>query len=273
MIIITVAPTGSGPQWQKTPFIPITPEEIAQQAIEAYEAGAAVAHIHVRDPKTKHPLPSINLYQKVIDRIKDDCDMIVQLTTGAGGPYGLSLEQRMCAIELNPEMASLNVATMTFGNSVFLNPPEYVEKIAGTMLERHIKPEIECYDLGHINLALQLSKRGLLKEPLRFGLVLGISGGIPATSENLVHMVRSLPKDCRWNVIATGNAQFSMLALGIVLGGDVRVGMEDNIYLARGHLAKSNAELVAKAVRIAKELNQEIATPTEARNLLAIGAS
>ncbi|MEM2368476.1 MAG: 3-keto-5-aminohexanoate cleavage protein [Candidatus Bathyarchaeia archaeon] len=271
MMIITVAPTGSGPMWKETPYLPITPEQIAEEAVKAYEAGAAVAHIHVRNPKTKEPYPDVNLYREVVERIREKCDMIIQLTTGGGGPYGISLEQRMCALELNPEFASLNVATMTFGNSVFLNPPDVVEKIAKMMLERNIKPEIECYDVGHINLALQLFEKGLLKEPLRFGLVLGVRGGIPATPENLMHMVKALPQNCRWNVIAVGGkVQFKLLTLGMILGGDVRVGMEDNIYLAKGVLAKSNAELVAKVVRIAKELGVEIATPSEARKLLGL---
>ncbi|MEM0007594.1 MAG: 3-keto-5-aminohexanoate cleavage protein [Candidatus Bathyarchaeia archaeon] len=271
MMIITVAPTGSGPMWKETPYLPITPEQIAEEAVKAYEAGAAVAHIHVRNPKTKEPYPDVNLYREVVERIREKCDMIIQLTTGGGGPYGISLEQRMCALELNPEFASLNVATMTFGNSVFLNPPDVVEKIAKMMLERNIKPEIECYDVGHINLALQLFEKGLLKEPLRFGLVLGVRGGIPATPENLMHMVKALPQNCRWNVIAVGGkVQFKLLTLGMILGGDVRVGMEDNIYLAKGVLAKSNAELVAKVVRIAKELGIEIATPSEARKLLGL---
>ncbi|MBS7636550.1 3-keto-5-aminohexanoate cleavage protein [Candidatus Bathyarchaeota archaeon] len=273
MIIITVAPTGSGPMWKETPYLPITPEQIAEETVKAYEAGAAVAHIHVRNPKTKEPYPDVKLYREVIERIREKCDIIIQLTTGGGGPYGISLEQRMCALELNPEFASLNVATMTFGNGIFLNPPEAVEKIAKVMLERNIKPEVECYDVGHINLALQLFEKGLLKEPLRFGLVLGVKGGIPATPENLMHMVSALPQNCRcrWGVIAIGGkVQFKLLTLGMILGGDVRVGMEDNIYLAKGVLAKSNAELVAKVVRIAKELGMEIATPSEARKLLEL---
>ncbi|MEM0084489.1 MAG: 3-keto-5-aminohexanoate cleavage protein [Candidatus Methanomethylicia archaeon] len=269
-MIITVAPTGSGPQWQKNPNVPITPEEIANEAVKAYEAGASVAHIHVRDVKSKGPYPDVKLYREVIERIRERCDMIIQLTTGGGGPYGISMEQRLCALELNPEFASLNVATMTFGDGVFLNPPADVERIARIMLEKNIKPEIECYDVGHINLALQLLEKGLLKEPLRFGLVLGVKGGIPATPENLVWMVKALPKNCRWNTIVVGRAHFPLLTLGMILGGDVRTGMEDNIYISRGVLAKSNAEMVAKVVRIAKELGIDIATPSEARELLGL---
>ncbi len=272
-LIITVAPTGSGPQWQKSPHVPITPAEIAEEAVKSYEAGASVAHIHVRDPKTKGPWPDINLYREVITRVRDKCDMIVQLTTGGGGPYGISFEQRMCAIELSPEFASLNVATMTFGESVFMNPPDAVEKAARMMADRGIKPEIECYDVGHIELARGLVEKGLLKEPLRISLVLGVKGGISATPENLIHMQRCLPKDCRWNVITVGRAQFSMVTLGMLLGGDVRVGMEDNIYLAKGILAKGNGELVAKAVTMASELGKEIATPSEARKILHLSAT
>jgi len=270
MIIITVAPTGSGPQWHKTPYIPITPAEIAEEAIKACDAGAAVAHIHVRDPKTKGPWPNAKMYCEVMERIRDKCDMIIQLTTGGGGPYGISIEQRMCALELNPEFVSLNVATMTFRNSIFFNPPETVEKLAKVMLEKNIKPEIECYDVGHIDLAFELFNKGLLKEPLRISLVLGVKGGIPATPENLMHMVKSLPQNCRWNVITVGKAQLQMLTFGMILGGDVRVGMEDNIYLAKGLLAKSNAEFVGKVVKIAKELGIEIAAPNEARKILGL---
>jgi len=269
-LIITVAPTGSGPQWQKTSYLPITPREIADEAIRACEAGASVAHIHVRDPQTKAPRPDAELYREVMTRVREMCDMVIQLTTGGGGPYGISLEQRMCALDLLPESASLNVATMTFGNGMFLNPPDSVERIAKVMAERRIKPEIECYDVGHIALAVELFEAGLIKGPPRISLVLGVRGGIPATAENLIHMRRCLPVNCRWNVIAIGRAQFPMLTLGMTLGGDVRVGLEDNIYLSRGVLAKTNAELVYKIATFARELGKEIATPREARKILGL---
>lgn len=267
-LIVTVAVTGSAEQWQKTPYLPIKPEEIADQAVKAYEEGAAVAHIHVRDPLTKAPNPRVDLYREVLERIRDKCDMVIQLTTGGGGPYGVSFEQRMCALDLYPEFASLNVATMTFGDSVFMNNPADVEKAAALMLERGIKPEVECYDVGHIALAERLIEKKLLKSPLRISLVLGVVGGIPATSINLVHMMNLLPEDSRPNVICIGKNQFSMLTLAINLGADVRVGMEDNIYMSKGVLAKSNAELVSKIVGIAKDVGKEVATPSEARSIL-----
>jgi len=267
-VIVTVAATGSAEQWRKTSYLPIKPEEIADQAVKAYEEGAAVAHIHVRDPVTKAPNPRVDLYREVSERIRDKCDMVVQLTTGGGGPYGVSFDQRMCALDLYPEFASLNVATMTFGDSVFMNHPAEVEKAAARMLEREIKPEVECYDVGHVALAERLVEKKLLKSPLRISLVLGVVGGIPATSTNLVHMMNILPKDSRPNVICIGKNQFPMLTLAINLGADARVGMEDNIYLSKGVLAKSNAELVSKIVRIAKEAGKEVATPSEARRIL-----
>ena len=269
--IVTVAPTGSGPQWQVNPHLPITPSEIADQTIAACNAGASVAHIHVRDPKTKTPNPSVELYREVIERIRDKCDMIIQLTTGGGGPYGTSFEQRMCALELVPEFASLNVATMTFGDSIFVNPPDQVEKIAALMIAKRIKPEVECYDVGHVDLALRLVDKKLLKEPLRISLVLGVRGGIPAKPEHLLHLIKCLPSGCRANVVCVGRAQFPMLSLGVGLGADIRVGMEDNIYLAKGVLAKNNAELVTKAVNIAEASGKKVATPSEARKIIGLG--
>jgi 3-keto-5-aminohexanoate cleavage enzyme len=269
LVVVTVAPTGST-QWQKTPYLPITPIEIADQAVDAYEAGASVAHIHVRDPKTKAPNPRVELYREVLDNIRDKCDMIVQLSTGAGGPYGISFEQRMCGLELSPESASLDVGTMTFGDSVFINPPDAVEKVAVLMSEKKIKPEVECFDVGHIDIALRLVQKGLLKEPLRISVVLGVKGGIPAKPEHLIHMMKCLPAGCRPNAICIGKAQFPMLATAMAVGADVRVGMEDNIYVAKGALAKSNAELVSKIVRIAKEFGKKIATPSEARKILGL---
>jgi 3-keto-5-aminohexanoate cleavage enzyme len=239
--------------------------------VEAYSEGAAVAHVHVRDPKTKAPWPSAELYREVSERIKEKCDMVVQLTTGGGGPYGISFEQRLSALEVQPEFASLNVATMTFGNSVFMNTPADVEKAATMMRDKGIKPEMECYDIGHLDLAQRLVEKGLVAPPLRISLVLGVLGGIPATSENLVHMMKSLPDNTRPNVIAIGRSQFPMITMGLNLGADIRVGMEDNIYTSKGVLAKSNAELVSKAVRIARELGKEIATPSEARSIIGLG--
>jgi 3-keto-5-aminohexanoate cleavage enzyme len=271
-LIITCALTGSASQWQKTTYLPITPEEIANDAIKAHAEGAAVAHVHVRDPVTKAPNPNVELYKEVMDRVREKCDIVLQLTTGGGGPYGISFEQRMSALDLRPEFASLNVATMTFGEGVFMNKPSDVERAATLMKERGIKPEVECYDVGHLELARRLVEKGLLDEPLRVSLVMGVVGGIPATTENLVHMMKALPPGSRSNIIGVGKAQFPLATVGMTMGADVRVGMEDNIYLSKGVLAKGNGELVAKVVRIAKELGKEPATPEEARRILGLRA-
>ncbi|MEM0444259.1 MAG: 3-keto-5-aminohexanoate cleavage protein [Candidatus Caldarchaeum sp.] len=270
-LIITVAPTGSGPQWKKTPYIPIAPEEIAKDAVKAYREGASVVHIHARDPLTKSPSPEVSLYRQIVEMIREECDMVIQLTTSGGAPYGISLEQRInLLLEIKPEFASLNVATMSFGDGVFINPPDFVRKLAMLMIEHKIKPEVECYDIGHIDLMNNLIREGLITNPVRASLVLGVKGGIQPSVENLLHMVRQLPPGARWNTIVVGRHQFPLLTVGMVMGGDVRVGMEDNIYLGRGILAKSNAELVGKVVRIAKELGREIANPSEAREMLGI---
>ncbi|MCS7133626.1 MAG: 3-keto-5-aminohexanoate cleavage protein [Candidatus Caldarchaeum sp.] len=272
-LIVTVAPTGSGQQWMKSPYLPITPEQIAEEAVKAYEEGASVVHVHARDPDTKAPSPDVSLYKRIVELIRDRCDMVIQITSSGGGPYGVTLEQRMrLIVETRPEFASLNVGTMTFGEGVFLNPPEFVRKLARTMLELGVKPEVECYDVGHLDLMKILMDEELVKPPVRASLVLGVRGGVPATVENLVHMVKQIPPGVRWNTIVVGRHQFPLLTVGMLMGGDVRVGMEDNIYLGKGVLAKSNAELVSKIVRIAKEFGREIATPSEAREILGISA-
>ncbi|MEM1538032.1 MAG: 3-keto-5-aminohexanoate cleavage protein [Candidatus Nezhaarchaeales archaeon] len=270
-LIITVAPTGSYPSRELTPYVPLTPEEIAKEVYKSYEAGAAIAHVHVRDSEGK-PSNSVKLFKEVYDRIREKCDIIIQFSSSSGAPLtGASDEARLAPIiKVKPEMASLNVASMNFGDRVFLNPPAMVERFARAMLEAGVKPEVECYDMGHIGIAVKLIRKGLLKPPFRFSLVLGVEGGIPPTLKNLLHMVEALPENCNWQVIGIGRYQFPLSTVAMILGGHVRVGMEDNIYLAKGILAKSNAELVVKAIRIAKELGREVATPSDARRMLGL---
>jgi 3-keto-5-aminohexanoate cleavage enzyme len=176
----------------------------------------------------------------------------------------------MCALDLSPEFASLNVASMTFGESTFQNPPEEVRKAAAIMKQKGIKPEVECYDIGHIELARRLIENGLLVEPLRISLVLGVLGGIPAKREHLEYMLHCIPDGSRPNVICVGREQFSVLELALKLGCDIRVGMEDNIYLSKGVLARSNAELVTKMARIVEGSGKHVATPEQARTILGL---
>lgn len=276
-VIITVAVTGSIPTRENNPNIPFTPEEVAEEAFKSYEAGAAVVHLHARDPTTGKPISgeeSVEVFGKYLKLIKERCDMICQITTGGGATTiaGLEQEKRLKpVIALKPEMASLNTGSMNFGNRIFPNPPELVQKFAKTMLELGVKPEMEVYEVGHITSAIEyVINPGLLNSRPQFSLVIGTAGGIAASPKNLLFMEESLPSDCTWQVIAIGRHQIPLGTMGVLLGGNVRVGFEDNVYLSKGTLAKSNAELVAKMGRIIRALGKQVATVDEAREFLSL---
>lgn len=276
-VIITAAVTGSIPTRKNNPNIPYTPEEVAEEAFKSYEAGAAVVHLHARNPKTGRPISgeeAVPIFGEYLKLIKEKCDIICQITTGGGATTISGLEQmkRLKPVEvLKPEMASLNTGSMNFGRSIFPNPPDLIQNFAKKMLELGVKPELEVYEPGHINSAIELViNQKLLDSPPQFSLVLGTAGGIPATPKNLIFMKESLPPDCTWQVIGISRHQIPLGALSVMLGGNVRVGFEDNVYLSRGVLAKSNADLVAKMVRIIRELGKEVATPDEAREILSL---
>jgi 3-keto-5-aminohexanoate cleavage enzyme len=271
-VIITAAVTGSFPTKEMNPAVPYSPQEIARSAIECYRAGAAIAHIHVRDPQTGKPDFRLGLFREVVDRIRRECDMIVNLTTSG---YHLSggnlIERRLQPVTLRPDICSLDLGSVNFRERAFVNPPEWGEAAAKRMREVGVKPEIEVFDVGHIYQALDLIDRGLIEQPPYFQLCMGVKWGIAATPENLLFMKSKLPANARWSVLGIGRAELPMIALGILLGGNVRVGFEDNIYLTRGVLAQSNAQLVEMATNWAGQLQREIATPQEAREMLAIG--
>ncbi len=276
-VIITAAVTGSVPTRKNNPNIPYTPEEVADEAFKAYEAGASVIHLHARDPETGKPISGqkcIPIFGKYIELIKEKCDAICQITTGGGATTIKSLEQirRLDpVIALKPEMASLNTGSLNFGDFIFPNPPELIEKFAQKMQELKVKPEIEVYETGHIASAkMHVIDKGYLDSRPQFSLVLGTAGGIPATPGNLMHMKNVLPADCTWQVIAVGRHQIPLGAMGVILGGNVRVGFEDNVYLSKGVLAESNAELVKKIANIIKELGKHIADPSESRKILSL---
>jgi len=276
-VIITAAITGSIPTRENNPNIPYTPEEVAEEAFKAYEAGASVIHLHARNPTTGKPVSGqecIPVFGKYMELIKEKCDAICQITTGGGATTIKSLEQirRLDpVIALKPEMASLNTGTLNFGKFIFPNPPDLVEAFAKKMQELKVKPEIEVYETGHIASAqTHVIDKGYLDSKPQFSLVLGTAGGIPATPGNLMHMKNALPKDCTWQIIAIGRHQIPLGAMGVILGGNVRVGFEDNVYLSKGVLAKSNGELVTKIANIIKELGKEIADPTETREILSL---
>ncbi|HMF30477.1 MAG TPA: 3-keto-5-aminohexanoate cleavage protein [Candidatus Lokiarchaeia archaeon] len=277
-LIITVAPTGSLTTREQLPWIPVTPREIADAAVEAYQAGAAIVHIHVRDPVTGEPAQEQELYRETIDYIREDTagKMIICTTTGGRATMGATPEERMCSLDLQPELASLNVNSMNFGPRIFPNPPDVVELFAQTMKDKGIKPEVECYDIGHVDVLRDLVKRDLITPPLRVNFVMGVKGGIPATFKNLLSIYDACQleecagQDMSWMVTALGAGELPMSVLAMMMGGDVRVGFEDNIYYKKGEKAKSNAQLVEHISRIAEELDREVATADEARQILGL---
>lgn len=269
-LIITAAITGSRINRQQTPYIPITPEEITQSSIEAWEAGAAIVHIHMRDPKTGLGTPDVALFRQVVEKLREQTDLILNLTTSGIPGINLPTEQRLAPLQLKPELASLDAGSINLGGDVFINTPEFLETAAKQMKELDIKPELEIFDIGMIIHCLRMRDQGLLEEPLHIQFVLGTPHGSPATPKALIHMLDLIPKNSTWSIIGIGKNHLPMNMLGLILGGHVRVGLEDNIYYERGVLAKSNAQLVERIVRITKEYGREIATPDEAREILGL---
>jgi 3-keto-5-aminohexanoate cleavage enzyme len=264
--IITVALVGAEVSKEDTPFLPITPIEIGLAAEEACIAGASIAHIHVRDPQG-FPSQDKEYYREAIAEIRKRCNIIIQVSTG--GAIGMSAEERMQPLSLCPEMASLTTGTVNFANGVFMNSPEQLETFAGEFKLYGVKPEFEIFEVGMIQNAIQLVKKGYFSGHLHFDFVMGVPGAIPAKAENLIHMIGQLPPKATWSVAAVGRWQLPMSTLGIILGGHVRVGLEDNIYYRKGELA-TNTQLVERVVRIANELGREIAKPDEARMMLQL---
>lgn len=267
-IIITAAVTGSRPTKEMNPAVPYTPAEIINSAVDCWKAGASIAHIHVRDPKTGQSDFKLELFREVLEGIKDKCDMIVNLTT-SGLHLNGDFRQRFMPIGLKPEICSLDIGSMNFADGVFYNPPEWSLEAALSMSQNGVKPEIEVFDTGHISQALELIRLGLVNKPYYFQLCMGVKWGIEATEENLLFMKNKLP-DCVWGVLGVGGSQSAMISLAMDLGGHVRVGFEDNIYLRKGVPAASNAQLVEMAVEMALGKGRNPTTPEQARKILGL---
>jgi 3-keto-5-aminohexanoate cleavage enzyme len=265
--VITAALTGPIATKADNENLPTTPEEIAAAAAEAHAAGAAVVHVHVRDEQGR-PTADLELARRTVGLIEDACPALVQLSTGVG--LGVPFEARARLVEAQPRMATLNVCSMTFGADEFRNPPAGVRRLAERMRELNVKPELEVYDTGHLQVALALHADGLLVEPLQFSFVFGVRGGAAATTENLLAMVRRLPEGAIWQVIAIGRANLELTATGLALGGNARTGMEDTLMLRRGVPANSNAELVTRLVGVARALERELATVEETEQRLRL---
>jgi len=275
-IFITAALTGGLIKKAANPNLPEQPDEIAQAAYECYNEGAAIAHLHARDPQGNLSCDP-KIYRAIHEKIRAKCDIIIQDTTGAGP--NVTLDQRLASLEADPEMASLNMGTMVrlleaYKGTLQLNPPWEIERFAKVMLERNVKPEMEVYNPSMFRDVRNLIQKNLLTKPYYINLVIGINfqGGLDPTPESLLMMLDALPKsdDTIINVTGIGRMQPRITTIGMLLGTHVRVGMEDNIYYSKGVLAKSNAQLVERSVRIAKEFGFDIASPQEARQMLGV---
>jgi 3-keto-5-aminohexanoate cleavage enzyme len=270
-LIITAAICGAEVLKEHNPAVPYTVEEIVREAKSAYDAGASIIHLHVRwDDGT--PTQDKNRFKLMMDAIKEVCpDVIIQPSTG--GAVGMSNDERLQPTELNPEMATLDCGTLNFGgDDVFMNTENTIKYFGERMIERGIKPELEVFDKSMIDMALRLQKKGFIKTPMHFDFVMGVNGGISGDLRDFVFMRGSIPADATYTVAGVGRFEFPLAMAAIIDGGHVRVGFEDNVAISKGVLAKSNGEMVAKVVRMAKELGREVATPAEARVILGLKA-
>lgn len=297
--IISCAVTGGIHVPTMSPYLPVTPDQIAESAIEAANAGAAIVHIHARDPETGQPSADLNLYRQIVEKIRaNNNDVIICITTGGG--LGMTIEQRIAVVpEFKPELASMNAGSINWGlfpildkfnefkypweadmlnmtrDIVFQNTFKSMEKMCKIFDENGTKPELEVYDTGHLYNIAYLLEKGFIKPPITMQFVTGILGGISSTPYDIMNLHTTSERlfgkvKYNWSVIGAGKAEYPDATLALILGGHVRIGMEDNLYLSKGVLAKSNAEMVAKMVRIMNELDLEPATPGEARKILAL---
>jgi uncharacterized protein (DUF849 family) len=276
--MITAALSGVVANRSQCPAIPYTPEEYAEEARRAYEAGAAAVHIHARRP-TGEPSFEIEDYRNIRDAIVAACPVIVNFSTGA---VGVSVEKRLAYLDaVRPAVAALNMGSMNYAkysasrgafvfDFVFANPISEIRALLAGMNAAGIRPECECFDLGHVGTLAPLIDMGLLAPPFQVSLILGVTGGIPGTVANLTHMCDQLPPGSDWEVVALSLDQWRLLAAGAALGGNVRVGLEDNFYLSPGEMARSNGELVAKAARMLRDIGRPIATVAECRERLSL---
>jgi 3-keto-5-aminohexanoate cleavage enzyme len=268
-LIISCALTGTLATINDNPHLPYDPEAIGRAAVEAWREGAAIVHIHARgDDGT--PAWQPEYFQRAIDVIRSqNCDVVVNLTTSYGGTADDDWGRRFAALDVGPDLASFDCGTMNFGDMVFRNTPQFLAELAQRMLTAGVKPELEIFDAGQIGNALRLAGEGLLAAPLFFQFVLGVTGGAPATLRELMHLVQSIPEGSLWSVCAIGRAQLPMNAHAIALGGHARTGLEDNLWYRRG-VPATNAMLVERVRRLAELLERPVATPDDARRLLAL---
>lgn len=264
-VILTAAIVGAEITRTMTPHLPITPQEIADEAARCRDAGVAVIHLHVREDDGS-PTQSRARFEETIARIREKTDCVIQVSTG--GAVGMSIEERVQPLACKPEMATLNCGTLNFGDDVFVNTRPQIRDIAAKLKEAGAVAELECYEVGHVEEALALAEKGIISRPLHFQFVMGVPGGIAAREDNLRYLIGRMPPDASWAVAATGRFQQPMTELAMRLGGHARVGLEDNIYLSKGVLSEGSAPLVARAAAYARSIGRAPVEPARARELL-----
>ena len=265
-LIITAAICGAEVMKENDPFLPTTPEELSDEAKRCFDAGARIVHLHVRD-EAGNPTQEAAIFKKTVAMIREKApELIVQVSTG--GATWMKAEERLQSLESDPDMATLSTGTSNFGSDVFMNTKDMILKFAEKICKKGIMPEFECFEAGHVSFANWLIEKGYVKRKhYHYDFVIGVPGAMEASLESLCLMKNMIPSCASWCVAGIGRHELNMAAIAVAAGGHVRVGMEDNIYLSKGVLAKSNAELVERVVDIAKNLNREIATPQEVKEL------
>lgn len=268
-VIITAAICGAEVTKEQNPNVPYTVEEIAEEARKAYEAGASIIHLHVRDDDGV-PTQDYRRFKACMEAIYKCCPQVI-IQPSTGGAVGMSIEERAQPLNLLPEMATLDCGTLNFGgDDIFINTENQIKSFAELMSARCIKPELECFDKGMIDTVLRLHKKNYISGPLHFSFVLGVPGGMTGSMRDFIYMRESIPRDASFSVAGVGRYEFPLATMSLLTGGHARVGFEDNLYIEKGVLAESNGQLVEKVVRLAKELGREIATPQQARDILHI---
>lgn len=266
-LIITAAITGAELNKKICPALPVTPEEQAKAAAESVEAGASIIHLHVRDDEG-NPSQKLEHFQRSVKAIKQSCKKTPIIQFSTGGAVGEKMENRIASLSLKPEMASFNLGTMNFGEDIFVNTFEDMRALAAAFKKYKVVPEFEIYDAGHIDNLKKLIKEGLVVPPYHCQFVLGVPGAMAGDVAGLVYLVQNLPADSTWGVAGIGRFELPLAIHALLMGGNVRLGLEDNIYYEKGRLASSNAELIQRVTRIAKEVGRDIASPEESKKLL-----
>ena len=270
-LIITAAITGSRITRASSPYIPMTPEEIVQSAVECWKAGASVAHIHVRDPETGIGTQEVEIFRRVVEPLREMTDLVLCMTTSGVPGKNLRTEERLAPLSLGPELASFDAGSINLGGAAFINTPDFLDAAALRMKSLGVRPELEIFDSGMLVTCLRMREEGKLEDPLYFQFVLGTPWGAPATVRSLLHLQEQVPANAVWSAIGVGKDHLPIAMMALCMGGHIRCGMEDSVYYSKGVFAERNAQFVERIVRLANGYGREVATPEEARAILSLG--